>query len=139
MTTVTPAAFALSSTAATPSRVLSAGRLAEGSIHSASRGTVAPRPAAGTASVSARPNVTIATRTAPSSAPAEGFPAHVPQLQVLLPSPTFPTHRHWEESPVPNLMQIDPRRPFPRQFVPDGATMGDWAQIEPLFKRLQER
>lgn len=38
-----------------------------------------------------------------------------------------------------NLIQVDPRRPFPRQFVPDGATMGDWAQIEPLFQQLQAR
>lgn len=37
------------------------------------------------------------------------------------------------------LMQVDPRRAFPRQFVPAGATMGDWAQIEPLFKQLQAR
>src|SRR2546422_4598300 len=36
-------------------------------------------------------------------------------------------------------MQVDPRRPFPRQFVPEGATMGDWAQIEPLFRQLQDR
>src|SRR5256712_11896805 len=36
-------------------------------------------------------------------------------------------------------MQVDPRRPFPRQFVPEDATMGDWAQIEPLFRQLQDR
>lgn len=37
------------------------------------------------------------------------------------------------------LMHIDPRRAFPRQFVPDDAAMGDWAQIEPQFRRLQNR
>ncbi len=36
-------------------------------------------------------------------------------------------------------MQIDPRRAFPRQFVPVDANMGDWAQIEPLFRQLQDR
>src|SRR5436309_6622087 len=36
-------------------------------------------------------------------------------------------------------MQVDPRRPFPRRFVPTGATMGEWAQIEPLFTRLRDR
>ncbi len=40
---------------------------------------------------------------------------------------------------MPKLMQVDPRRAFPRQFVPAGATMGDLAQIEPLFKQLQTR
>ena len=38
-----------------------------------------------------------------------------------------------------NLVQVDPRRAFPRQFVPRDASMGDWAQIEPLFRALQER
>ena len=37
------------------------------------------------------------------------------------------------------LMQVDPRRPFPRKFVPAGADMGDWAQIEPLFRHLLDR
>src|SRR5207247_8283328 len=41
--------------------------------------------------------------------------------------------------PVHKLMQVDPRRPFPRRFVPTGATMGEWAQIEPLFTRLRDR
>src|SRR5256712_11181821 len=36
-------------------------------------------------------------------------------------------------------MQVDPRRPFPRQFVPEDATMGEWAHIEPLFRQLQDR
>src|SRR2546429_6490994 len=36
-------------------------------------------------------------------------------------------------------MQVNPRRPFPRQFVPTGASMGEWAQIEPLFTRLRDR
>src|SRR2546428_10146252 len=36
-------------------------------------------------------------------------------------------------------MQVDPRRPFPRQFVPEDATMGEWAHIEPLFKQLPDR
>lgn len=40
---------------------------------------------------------------------------------------------------MPKLMQVDPRRAYPRRFVPAEATMGDWAQIEPLFKQLQER
>ncbi len=38
-----------------------------------------------------------------------------------------------------NLIQVDPRRAFPRQFVPEGASMGDWTQIEPLFRLLQDR
>lgn len=38
-----------------------------------------------------------------------------------------------------NLVQVDPRRAFPREFVPRDADMGDWAQIEPLFKALRER
>lgn len=37
------------------------------------------------------------------------------------------------------LMQVDPRRSFPRRFVPATANMGDWPQIEPLFKQLQNR
>lgn len=37
------------------------------------------------------------------------------------------------------LMQVDPRRPFPRTFVPQHADMGNWAQIEPLFKQLLAR
>ena len=31
---------------------------------------------------------------------------------------------------------LDPRRLFSRKFVPMDADMGDWAQIEPLFKVL---
>ncbi|HVH30931.1 MAG TPA: M3 family oligoendopeptidase, partial [bacterium] len=38
-----------------------------------------------------------------------------------------------------NLVQVDPRRAFPREFVPRDADMGDWAQIEPLFQALRER
>ncbi len=26
---------------------------------------------------------------------------------------------------------------FPRTFVPEGADMGDWAQMEPLFAKLE--
>lgn len=37
------------------------------------------------------------------------------------------------------LMYVDPRRPFPRKFVPAGADMGDWTHIEPLFKQLLDR
>ncbi|HEU4797873.1 MAG TPA: M3 family metallopeptidase, partial [bacterium] len=37
------------------------------------------------------------------------------------------------------MMQVDPRRQFPRKFVPKDADMGDWAQIEPLFKKMLER
>ncbi len=40
---------------------------------------------------------------------------------------------------MPKLMQVDPRRAYPRRFVPAEAMMGDWAQIEPLFTQLQER
>jgi len=40
---------------------------------------------------------------------------------------------------VQKLMYVDPRRPFPRKFVPAGADMGNWEQIEPLFTRLIER
>ncbi len=31
---------------------------------------------------------------------------------------------------------VDLQQTFPRRFVPEGADMGDWAQIEPLFQRL---
>ncbi len=34
------------------------------------------------------------------------------------------------------VMYVDPRRPFPRRFVPTNVDLGDWTQIEPLFKRL---
>lgn len=37
------------------------------------------------------------------------------------------------------MMHVDPRRPFPRRFVPAGADMGNWADIEPLFQRLMGR
>ena len=37
------------------------------------------------------------------------------------------------------LMQVDPRRPFDRKFVPKEAVMGEWAQIEPLFAELLRR
>lgn len=37
------------------------------------------------------------------------------------------------------LMQVDPRREFPRRFVPQGADMGAWSQIEPLFQELLRR
>ncbi len=40
---------------------------------------------------------------------------------------------------VQKLMYVDPRRPFPRKFVPAGADMGNWDEIEPLFTRLLER
>lgn len=33
---------------------------------------------------------------------------------------------------------VDMQQKFPRRFVPEGADMGDWAQIEPLFRRLLE-
>ncbi len=37
------------------------------------------------------------------------------------------------------LIQVDPRRPFPRKFVPKAADMGDWSQIAPLFGELLQR
>ena len=37
------------------------------------------------------------------------------------------------------LIQVDPRRPFPRKFLPKAADMGDWSQIEPLFTALLQR
>lgn len=37
------------------------------------------------------------------------------------------------------MMHVDPRRPFPRRFVPRDADMGEWSQIEPLFKELLDR
>lgn len=37
------------------------------------------------------------------------------------------------------LVSVDPRRAFPRRFVPANATMGEWAQIEPLFQQLLAR
>lgn len=36
-------------------------------------------------------------------------------------------------------MQVDPRREFPRRFVPKDADMGEWAQLEPLFQQLLSR
>ncbi len=37
------------------------------------------------------------------------------------------------------MMHVDPRRAFPRRFVPQDAAMGDWAQIEPLYRELLDR
>ncbi len=37
------------------------------------------------------------------------------------------------------MMHVDPRRPFPRRFVPQTADMGEWGQIEPLYRELLER
>lgn len=37
------------------------------------------------------------------------------------------------------MMHVDPRRPFPRRFIPQDADMGNWAQIEPLFQQLLSR
>ena len=37
------------------------------------------------------------------------------------------------------MMQVDPRREFPRRFVPKDADMGDWAQLDPLFRQLLAR
>lgn len=34
---------------------------------------------------------------------------------------------------------FDPQKKYPRQFVPADADMGDWAQIEPLFDRLDQQ
>jgi oligoendopeptidase F len=36
-------------------------------------------------------------------------------------------------------IQVDLTRSFPRKFVPQDADMGDWAQVEPLFKQLLAR
>lgn len=41
--------------------------------------------------------------------------------------------------PLATVMQVDPRRQFPRRFVPAQADMGEWAQIEPLFGELLRR
>ncbi len=40
---------------------------------------------------------------------------------------------------MPNTLQVDLRRTFPRRFVPAEAQMGDWAQVEPLFQQLLDR
>jgi oligoendopeptidase F len=37
------------------------------------------------------------------------------------------------------MMEVDPRRQFPRRFVPQDADMGEWAQVEPLFQELLRR
>ena len=37
------------------------------------------------------------------------------------------------------LMQVDPRREFPRRFVPEAVDVGDWTQLEPLFQELLHR
>jgi len=37
------------------------------------------------------------------------------------------------------MMQVDPRREFPRRFVPTDAEMGDWTHLEPLFQQLLAR
>jgi oligoendopeptidase F len=36
-------------------------------------------------------------------------------------------------------IQVDLKRLYPRKFVPQDADMGDWAQVEPLFKQLLAR
>jgi len=40
---------------------------------------------------------------------------------------------------VQKMMHVDPRRPFPRRFVPQTADMGEWSQIEPLYRELLDR
>ncbi len=40
---------------------------------------------------------------------------------------------------MPTTIQVDLQKSFPRKFVPQNADMGDWAQIEPLFKNLLAR
>jgi hypothetical protein len=35
-----------------------------------------------------------------------------------------------------HTIQVDLQRTFPRKFVPKDADMGDWSQVEPLFKQL---
>ena len=40
---------------------------------------------------------------------------------------------------MPTAIHVDLQRAFPRTFVPQGADMGDWAQIEPLFAALLQR
>src|SRR3989475_10225427 len=99
MTTVTPAAFALSSTAATPSRVLRTGRLAEGSIHRASRGTASPRPVAGAAPMRAGPNAANLKRPPPSFAPAERFSPHPPPPKEPVSPHTLPHTANRQEAP----------------------------------------
>src|SRR5262249_42703524 len=42
------------------------------------------------------------------------------------------------ERPMQTI-QVDLQRTFPRKFVPKDANMGDWAQVEPLFKQLLSR
>lgn len=37
------------------------------------------------------------------------------------------------------LVEVDPRRSYPRTFVPQHADMGDWSQVEPLFQQLLNR
>ncbi|MDR5683882.1 MAG: M3 family oligoendopeptidase [Armatimonadota bacterium] len=38
-----------------------------------------------------------------------------------------------------SVATVDPRKTFPRRFVPTDANMGDWAHIEPLFRELLDR
>jgi oligoendopeptidase F len=38
-----------------------------------------------------------------------------------------------------SVATVDPRRTFPRRFVPADADMGEWAQIEPLFREILDR
>lgn len=40
---------------------------------------------------------------------------------------------------MPTLKSVDLRRTFPPRFVPAHADMGEWAQIEPLFRALLAR
>ncbi|MDQ7842672.1 MAG: M3 family oligoendopeptidase [Armatimonadota bacterium] len=37
------------------------------------------------------------------------------------------------------MMQVEPRREFPRRFVPKDADMGNWTHLEPLFRQLLAR
>jgi oligoendopeptidase F len=37
------------------------------------------------------------------------------------------------------MIQVDLKRSFPRRFVPQDADMGNWAHLEPLFKKLLAR
>src|SRR5713226_2126 len=82
ITTVTPAALARSRMAATPWRVLRAGRFAEGSIHRARDGAEPPNATGGAARTTPIPAARAARRTCMRrySVAAGGFPPQRLQL-----------------------------------------------------------
>src|SRR3990172_6191074 len=137
MTSVTPEALARSSIAVMRSREASVGRLADVSTQRAMRGGgTAPSARGGGARRRASRRMKTGARTPRYFIGTAGIPLSVPQTTRCR---VFPRRTPRRVVPLAMLMQVDPRREFPRRFVPVAAGMGGWAQIEPLFQELLRR